>query len=110
MLYIRGADMRVFLFLLILCLPVFASDTLSRINLNCLEFEFFPCDIKKPVIGLDYASLKKYTDTLIIIKHKDVKYYWRNKSVLFRGKENLGCYKFLCIRWNFGYQFLYSNY
>lgn len=100
--------MKVILFIVMLCLPIFAlDDSLWSINLEALEFEFLPCDIKSPVIKLNVAALKKYSDSLMVIKHNDVKYTWKNKSVLFRGRTNLGCYKFLLIRWNFGYQFFY---
>ena len=99
--------MRAVFFLVLFCLPILADDSLRSINLDALEFEFYPCTIKGPIIKLDHVSLKKYTDSIMIIKHKDAKYYWKNKSVLFRGKKNLGCYKLLLVRWNFGYQLFY---
>lgn len=102
-------DMRIIFFLLLFCLPVIAGnkDSLRSVNLDALEFEFFPCTIKSPIIKLNHASLKKYTDSLMIIKHGKIKYMWKNKSKLFREKQYLGCYKILSIRWNFGYQLFY---
>jgi len=80
--------MRTLLFLVMLCLPVSAlDDSLWSINLEALEFEFLPCDIKSPVIKLNVAVLKKYTNSLMIIKHNDTKYYWKNKSELFRENQ-----------------------
>ena len=79
----------------------------NKVNLNSLDFEFYPCDVESPVIVLNFASLKTCTDTLIVVKSEGDKYYWKNKSVLFRGKDNLGCYKFLCVTWHSGYSFFY---
>jgi len=100
--------MRVLLFIVMLCLSIFAlEDSLWSINLDALEFEFYPCDIKSPIIKLDIAVLKKYTENLMVIKHNDIKYYWKNRSELFRDKTSLGCYELLLVRWNFGYQLFY---
>jgi len=99
--------MKVILFLLLLSFSVSASDSLRSINMDALEFEFYPCSIKGSIIKLDLASLKKYNDSLMVIKDGKVKYTWKNKSMLFREKSYIGCYKLLSIRWGFGYQLFY---
>lgn len=101
-----------FCFLMVCYSLSFNTDSLVAqrdVNLNSLSIEFYPCDTDSPVVKLDFVSLKHYSDSLMVIKFGSDKYYWKNKSVLFKGKDNLGCYKFVCISWNFGYQFFYSK-
>lgn len=76
-----------FIFMFFLC--AFASDFLDirTINLRDLDFEFFPCEVKYPIIKLKSVALKKYSDDVIVIVHDGVKYHWRNKMVFSGEKE-----------------------
>lgn len=101
------------IFIFICFLFVFAGNKYDKnelerpINLKSLHFEFFPCHIKDPIIILDYTSIKKFNDSEIVVVCEKVKYTWKNKSVLYMENKNLGCYNFLCIKWDFGYEFVY---
>jgi len=104
--------MKTLMFILMFFLASYAGigDSLevTRINLKNLYFQFLPCDINDPIIDLRHAELKRYEDDVIVIRHDGVTYYWRNKMVLFKGKnENMGCYKFVCIRWRDKFSFIY---
>jgi len=87
--------------LIVLCSFLFLSfDNIKierPINLNALNFEFFPCDVNDPIIKLQTASLQKFTDYEIIIYYEKVKYVWKNKTILFKENQELGCYSFLCV-------------
>lgn len=97
------------IFILIVFVTAEKQVTVERpINLNCLDIEFFPCNLNDSIIELDCASLKKYSETQMVIEHLKIKYIWEN-NFLYRADKNLGCYKVVCIKYDNGYDILGKN-
>ena len=84
-----------------------SKDNKRPIDLRNLIFQFFPCDAEKPVITLNCPKIRKFTDDLVILELDNVKYRWEEKSNLYKNSRELGCYQFLCVKWDWGYEFFY---
>lgn len=101
---------KIILITLVICINGLSGDQYERsIDLSILIFQFYPCEVKQPIITLNNPKIKKFTDDLIVLEINKIKYKWVNKSILYKNSKNLGCYQFLCVKWNWGFEFFYPK-